>query len=554
MTSKMMLRTIMLSGLLLLSGAAEAAAAKILRVCADPGNMPMSNERREGYENKIADVLGDAMGMSIEYYWKPFIERGLTRTTLYDDHCDLMLDMPPDTERVLTSIPVYRTTFVLASRSDQHLSFKNLDDPRLKALKIGVFQMSALREALSRHGVKNNTVVHYLSYDADLQPTHQPSYQLQELINGDIDVAAVWGPFAGYYKAMKHAPISIEAANLMDDQTPLEFDLALAMRTRDQDLKQAVDAALQQKKAEIRKILDDYGVPLVACDHCLISGDLPSHGPYHLAPPEMTAAQAYRKYGASTVPLFELEQWLKDGANPNDELNDAVIAADPTRIDYLLSRGADINARDKQGATPLINAVRKNDLQTAQLLLDRHADVNHDDRDGWTPVLYAAWANYADMVKLLTAKGADVEALTPDGRTALSIAAQYGKTAAAKALIDAGAKVNRAVGKAGYTPLMLSVIGGATDATELLLANGAEVNAHNSGGVTALMIAAAGNRVEAAERLLKAGAAIDPQTEDGRTALSIARAQNSEAVLNLLQQKPASSGKQAALSTIHTRT
>src|SRR5665213_1871457 len=138
------------------SGAADAAA---LRVCADPGNMPLSNNRGEGFENKIATLLATSMGRTVQYYFRPSIERGLTRTTLYADECDLMMDMPLDSERVLTTQAIYRTTFVLATREDRRLSFKNLDDPRLKKLKVGVYQTSAIREALSEHDVFENVVI-----------------------------------------------------------------------------------------------------------------------------------------------------------------------------------------------------------------------------------------------------------------------------------------------------------------------------------------------------------------------------------------------------------
>ncbi len=101
----------------LLCAPGEAQAA--LRVCADPGNMPLSNNRGEGFENKIAAVLAKALDTSVEYYYRPGIERGLTRTTLDADQCDVMIDMPLDSDDVLTTTALYRTTYVLAYRSDR---------------------------------------------------------------------------------------------------------------------------------------------------------------------------------------------------------------------------------------------------------------------------------------------------------------------------------------------------------------------------------------------------------------------------------------------------
>ena len=179
-----------LIGTLIMGGLAicvPTAAEAALRVCADPGNMPFSNEAGEGLENKIGAVLAEALGTKAQYYYRPGIERGMTRSTLDADECDVMLDMPVDAERVLTTKALYRTTFVLAYRNDRGLSFKNLDAPRLKKLRVGVYQTSAIREALAEHDVIGNVFIHYLSHDADLVPEHEPGYQVQEMIDGKID-------------------------------------------------------------------------------------------------------------------------------------------------------------------------------------------------------------------------------------------------------------------------------------------------------------------------------------------------------------------------------
>src|ERR1700686_371452 len=246
--------------------AAPTEAQAALRVCADPGNMPFSNEAGEGLENKIGAVLAEALGTKAQYYYRPGIERGMTRSTLDADECDVMLDMPVDAERVLTSKALYRTTFVLAYRNDRGIVIKNLDAPRLKKLRVGVYQTSAIREALAEHDVIGNVFIHYLSHDADLVPEHQPGYQVQEMIDGKIDVVAAWGPFAGYYKAMKNAPIIVQPVNLMEDAVPMEFDMALAVRNSDKDLLAKLQQALLDRRDAIHSILTDFGVPLVQCD------------------------------------------------------------------------------------------------------------------------------------------------------------------------------------------------------------------------------------------------------------------------------------------------
>jgi quinoprotein dehydrogenase-associated probable ABC transporter substrate-binding protein len=520
-----------------------AVNAAALRVCADPGNMPLSNSRLEGFENKIATLLATSMGTTVQYYFRPSIERGMTRTTLYADECDLMMDMPLDSERVLTTEAIYRTTFVLATRTDKHLTFKNLDDPRLKKLKVGVYQTSAMREALSEHDIFDNVVIHYLSHDADLVPEDEPSYQVQEVVDGKLDVAGVWGPFAGYYKALKHAPISIQPVNLMEDAVPMEYDMAFAVRTSDKALKDQLQTAIHKERDGIRAILVEFGVPLVKCDDCLISGDLPSHGPYKPAPAH------HGDPTPSVVSIAMLNDWLAHGANVDEELGHAVIGDDLKRVAYLVEKKkANIDARDLQGETPLDNAIRKQSLAMVKYLVLHGADVGAQDRDGWTPLMTAAWLDDADIVHFLVAHKADPNGKGQGDLTALAIASQNGKDVAAVALIVDHADPNQSVGAGGYTPLMLAVAGHSTATAQALVDHGANVNAKNSGGVTALMIAAAANQSGLVTMLVKAGADIAARNEKGETALSIARDKDGQAAIKILEEHSTAAPKASGSS------
>jgi quinoprotein dehydrogenase-associated probable ABC transporter substrate-binding protein len=527
-------RVVLTAGLLAASGAAMGDDLKSLTVCADPGNMPLSNQKGEGFENKIAQVIGAAMGTGVQYYWRPSIERGLMRTTLSEGNCDLWMDMATDTEGAILLAPMYRSTFVLAYRSDKGIAIKTLDDPALKKLRVGVFQVSAIRQALADHQVVSNTVIHYLSHNADIVADNQPSYQVQQVIDGTLDVAAAWGPMAGYYKAMLHAPLIIQPVNMMEDKVPMEFDMALAVPRGRPDVKAAIEQALDQHKSEIHQILSDYGVPLVKCDECLISGDLPTHGPYQPAKPDVQTAAVDDK--ARRVRMAELKKWLAEGADPNEELNNAIVADDLDRVRYLAGHGAHLNTVDREGYPPLVNAARFGFAAVAAYLVEHKADPNQSDRSGWTPLMYAVWGDQADMASMLLAHGAKLTAADNEGLTALAIAAQNAKLKAARVLLDAGADVNAPVAKGGYTPLMLASISGSRELAGSLIQHGAKVNAVNPGGVTALMIAAGGNRTGIVELLLQAGADVSARSEDGRTALSIAQANNSDAVIKILEQ------------------
>lgn len=531
---KTMLRTALL--LCSLAAAASAAAQEKLEsftVCADPGNMPLSNEKGEGFQNKIAEVLGKTLGTGVKYVWRPSIERGLMRSTLQAGSCDLWMDMASDTEGAEITTPLYRSTFVLVYREDKGYTIKSFDDPTLQRVRIGVFQVSAIRQALAAHGIMQNTVIQYLSHNGDLVPENQPSYQVQQVIDGKIEMAGVWGPMAGYYKTIKKAPLVIQPVNLMDETVPLEFDMAMAVPRGRPEVKTAIEKAMHDSKDQIRAILVEYGVPLVKCDDCIIDGDLPSHGPYKPAPPPSQSADAN---GEHRTDVADLKKWLAQGADPTEELGHAIIADDMARVTYLLDHKADPNARTGDGYTALGNAVRFGFTPIATLLVERNADPNITDLSGWTPLMYATWSDQDEMVKLLLAHGAKLDVTKEaDGVTPLAIAAQNNKKKTAPLLINAGADVNHAVGKGAYTPLMLASTSGSVDIAQQLVAKGADVNAKNPGGVTALMIAAAGNRTEIVTILIQAGADPNMKSEDGRTALTIAQGNNSDAVVKILQ-------------------
>ncbi len=182
---------------------AEIAAAKqaakrrkisTLSVCADPGNMPLSDNEQQGFQNKIIEAVAEQLGARVSYFWRPYLERGLTRETFANDECDILLDMPADSSSVLTTIPIYRSTYVFAYLTDRHYDFKRLDDPRLKELKIGTYQHSAIRIVLANLGIKNLTSLAIITPDADLRPENQPWRQVEKVVDGNSMSSGCGGP------------------------------------------------------------------------------------------------------------------------------------------------------------------------------------------------------------------------------------------------------------------------------------------------------------------------------------------------------------------------
>lgn len=508
-----------------------------LRICADPGNMPLSNDKGEGFENKIATIIAEGMGTHTSYFYRPYLERGLTRQTFDNNECDILMDMSPDDERMMTTKPVYRSTFVLAHRNDKGISIKSFDDPKLlNEYKVGVFQHSAIRTALQEHGFnRDNSVVRTIAHDADLQPNRQPHMTVQQMIDGEFDVAAVWGPFAGWYKAKKNAPITVIPVNTLEDNTQLEFSLAIGMRKNAKDLKAAIEAVMIKEKDKIKKVLDEYGVPLVKCDDCVVSGDLPSHGKYK---PRIKIAQSalVPKQSAPAALPAMIDEALKQGSTLDGELHNATIARDSTRIEYLLNRGAKVDARDTEQQTPLIVAAKGGDLSVMNGFLEYKANPDAQDGDGWSAAMHAVRSNEPKVFRLLGKHKANFNLLNKEGLTALAMAVFDNKANAAVAMLDNGANPDLAMGAAKYNALMVAVKKGNLQMAQTLLQYKANPNAKNAGGVTPLMIAAFSNEDMIVSLLLKAGANPSLKDDQGKTALMLAKENDAKKAIAMLEK------------------
>ncbi len=533
---------------------------KVLNVCADPGNMPLSSMQREGFQNKLAELLAKATGARINFHWQPFIERGLTRS-VFDEHmCDVMFDIPVGYERLLTTVPVYKTPYVLVYRNDKGLELTGLDDPKLKDLKIGVFQTSGVRAALAKRGIVDNVDLQLQTHDGDLVPENQPWYIIQRMLDGELDVASVFGPFAGWVKTMKDEPVTILPINLDDDTVPLEFDLAIGVRQTDAFLKYLLDFALEDHAADVEKILRDYGVPLVQCSKCVVAGDLPAHGSYIKLADQKFEARPDLASPDQVVTQEKLEGWLAEGADPQQELSNALIGNDPERIKYLVSKGADVNKPDLQGWTPLTSAARQRHDKTVKLLIDLGADPNKADGNGMTPLAAALMRDHVPTIETLIANNAGLEVPGQQGYRPLALAIAEKKYEAAKALMKGGADVSISSGTEGLTPLMIVAaqtgpaegsifLPGSTRPTDLakaLVESGADINAQAQNGMTALMIAAVNNSAPMIGLLMDAGADPTIKNAQGQTAEDVANLNNNQEASQAIRVLSLSRAPQAA--------
>jgi len=240
----------------------------VLRVCADPNNLPFSNQSGEGFENKLAELLAQDLGERVEYTWWAQ-RRGFFRNTLKAGVCDLVIGVPSGFEMALTTRPYYRSTYVFLSRKDRHLDVKSFDDPSLRKLRIGVQiigddQSNAPpAHALTRRHIIDN--VKGFTLYGDYSQHDPPARIVDAVTKGDIDLAIVWGPLAGYFAKQSHVPLEIVPVAPQIDQPflPFVFDISMGVRRGDQEFRDRVDQFLEQRRGEIDRILADYRVPRV---------------------------------------------------------------------------------------------------------------------------------------------------------------------------------------------------------------------------------------------------------------------------------------------------
>jgi len=243
---------------------AMADESKVLRVCGDPDNLPFSNNKSEGFENRIAEVIARDLGMTVEYYWWPH-QRGLVRNTLNAGTCDVLISIPKGYDPVLWTKPYYRSAYVLARLQGKEPKITSLDDPALKQLKIGTYSGSPPYDALAERGLSANLVTYSLFFDPRVaDESRRPVKLLEDLLTGEVDIAAAWGPLVGYFAKRQAAGVPLTVTPLEDDRiVPMTFEFSMGVRKGNQALKQQLEQALDRRRAEVTKILEDYGVPLL---------------------------------------------------------------------------------------------------------------------------------------------------------------------------------------------------------------------------------------------------------------------------------------------------
>jgi len=242
------------------------APSRELRVCADPNNLPYSNRKLEGFENRLAEMVARDLHATVRYTWWPQ-HRGFIRNTLKAGTCDVLMGLPSSVELAFTTRPYYRSTYVFLSRKDRGITVRSFDDPALRTLRIGVQMIgddgtnSPPAHALANRGVVQN-VAGYSVY-ADYSQPNPPARIVEAVARGDVDMAVVWGPLAGYFAPRQSVPLALVPVSPQIDRPflPFVFDISMAVRRGDGTLHDELDSFIERRQPEIDALLARYGVP-----------------------------------------------------------------------------------------------------------------------------------------------------------------------------------------------------------------------------------------------------------------------------------------------------
>ena len=238
----------------------ELIDPKVLRVCSDPHNMPLSNEQGEGFENKLAELLAEKLGKRLAYTWYPAAP-GFVRNTLSAHKCDVMMGVPQGDDLVQVTNPYYRTAYALVFNGHDLDGVHTLSDPRLKGKRIGVVAATPPRNNMAANGLMAKAKPYPLVVDTRVDSSAQS--MMHDLAAGDIDAGILWGPMAGYYARQASPPATVVPLVKERAGPRLVYRMAMGVRYSDQEWKRQLNRTIQENQGPINKVLLSFGVPLL---------------------------------------------------------------------------------------------------------------------------------------------------------------------------------------------------------------------------------------------------------------------------------------------------
>jgi quinoprotein dehydrogenase-associated probable ABC transporter substrate-binding protein len=236
----------------------EAVDRSAFRVCSDPSNLPFSNDKGEGFENKVAELLAKKLDVPLKYTWYPN-SIGFLRNTLRARRCDVVMGIVTGAELVQTTNPYYRSAYVMVTRKADNIAADKIEDPALKNLKIGLNAGAPPADIVAQSGLAAHVRPYDLYVDTRVQTPGKD--MINDLAKKEIDVALLWGPIAGYFAAQHGDELKVTPLLNEPKKNRMEFYITLAVRPGENKWKNDLNNLLRENKAEIDKILRDFHVP-----------------------------------------------------------------------------------------------------------------------------------------------------------------------------------------------------------------------------------------------------------------------------------------------------
>jgi len=255
----------------------ELVDPKVLRVCADPRNLPFSNEKGEGFENKLAEFFAAKLQKKLDYMYFPQAT-GFVRVTLGSHRCDVILGFPQGDDAVQGTNPYYRTAYALVTKQGSGLDdVTTLEDERLKSKHIGIVAGTPPATNMAVAGLMANAKPYALMIDTRFDSSAEA--MIKDLAKGEIDAGVLWGPIAGYYAKQANPPLHVTP--LVQEKTgpQLVYRIGMGVRRADQNWKRLLNRLIQENQPEINKILLDYGVPLLDENNKAIGAETATKSP-----------------------------------------------------------------------------------------------------------------------------------------------------------------------------------------------------------------------------------------------------------------------------------
>ncbi len=259
------------------SGSLELVDPNVFRACGDPRNLPFSNDKGEGFENKLAELLAGKLGKKLSYTYFPQAT-GFVRMTLGSFRCDTIMGFPQGDDQAQVTIPYYRTTYALVFKPGSGLEgVTSIDDPKLKDKRIGIVAKTPPSTNMAINGLLGHAKSYPLFIDTRADSSAQA--MIDDLARGDIDCGILWGPMAGFFARNATPPLTVVPLTRETMGPPMIYRIGMAVRPADQELKRTLNQLIMENQAEINRLLISYNIPILDEDNRPITAETLSRRP-----------------------------------------------------------------------------------------------------------------------------------------------------------------------------------------------------------------------------------------------------------------------------------